>query len=315
MEKKSYQYLFGPVPSRRVGISLGVDLVPHKTCSLNCVYCECGSTTHLTMERKEYIPTKAVILELIHFLNSEPKLDYITFSGSGEPTLHSRIGEIIRFLKINFPSYKIALLTNGTLFYQSDLREEVKTIDLILPSLDAASDYVFRKLNRPIQKLNLQTIIKGLVELRSVFSGELWLEIFIVRGLNDIDAEINLIRDAIHRIKPDRVQLNTLDRPGTEDWVQYASKDVLEKIAHKLNWQTEIIADFQKREEIGSYNTDVENAIVQTIKRRPCTVEDLSSTLGLHSNEINKYIETLLERKQISSEIMERGLFFSLLNK
>ena len=157
-----YNYLFGPVPSRRLGISLGVDLVPHKTCSLNCIYCECGRTTNLTIERKAYVPTETVLAELKTFLEPKPKLDYITFSGAGEPTLHSGIGEIVKFLKTNFPNYKIALLTNGTLFYQPELIKEVKSIDLILPSLDAASDLVFRKLNRPFPKLHIETMIEEL---------------------------------------------------------------------------------------------------------------------------------------------------------
>lgn len=310
--KHNYKYLFGPVPSRRLGISLGVDLVPHKTCSLNCVYCEAGRTTELTLERKEYMPTKAVIDELNQFLNPQPKLDYITFSGAGEPTLHSGIGEVLRFLKNNYPRYKIALLTNGTLFYDPQLREQVKAVDLILPSLDAASDAVFKKINRPASQLKIQRIIDGLVEFRKIFKGVIWLEVFIVPGLNDTDSEIELLRQAIHRIKPDQVQLNTLDRPGTDDWVQPADKTGLQKIAEKLDRKTEIIAKFKKREELASYLADTENAILQTIKRRPCTIKDLSAALGLHQNEINKYIEALLQREQILAERMERGVFFKL---
>lgn len=314
MTKNEYKYLFGPVPSRRLGISLGVDLVPPKTCSLNCIYCECGSTTDLTTQRKEYVPTKLVITELTHFLNTRPELDYITFSGAGEPTLHSGIGKIIKYLKDHFPAYQIALLTNGTLFYQPDLIEEVKAIDLILPSLDAASDQIFRKLNRPAHNLKIQTIIDGLVELRSKYSGQIWLEIFIVQGLNDSDAEIDLLKNAVHRIKPDKVQLNTLDRPGTEHWVTPTNQLVLQKIAQRLDWKVEIIATFQERETISSYNTNIENAIIQTIKRRPCTVSDLASALGLHFNEINKYVETLLRQKKIKSVRMARGLFFKWIN-
>lgn len=156
MSNYKYKYLFGPVPSRRLGISLGVDLVLHKTCSLNCIYCECGRTTNLTVQRNEYVPTEIVLSELNHFLASNPKLDYITFSGSGEPTLHSGIGEIVNYLKNNFPSYKIALLTNGTLFNQSKIRQEVKSIDLILPSLDAVSDKVFQKINQPFRELSIK---------------------------------------------------------------------------------------------------------------------------------------------------------------
>ena len=310
-----YKYLFGPVPSRRLGISLGVDLVPYKTCSLNCIYCECGRTTNLTIKRKEYVPSDTVLAELKTFLEPAPKLDYITFSGSGEPTLHSGIGEIVKFLKTNFPDYKIALLTNGTLFCHPELIEEVSQIDLILPSLDAASDLIFKKLNRPFHELKIEKVIDRLIQLQKHFTGQIWLEVFIVPGLNDTEEEINRLKSAIQRINPDRVQLNTLDRPGTVSWVKPGTKDSLEKIAHQLGSKAEIIVNFQKREQIASYNADVESSILQTIKRRPCTVEDLSSTLGLHQNEINKYIETLLNRNLIRSEALERGVFFKSVKK
>ncbi len=302
------------MPSRRLGISLGVDLVPHKTCSLNCVYCECGRTTNLTVQRKEYVPTKTVLSELKHFLTSNPKLDYITFSGSGEPTLHSGIGEIVSYLKNNHPSYKIALLTNGTLFNQPKIRQEVKGIDLILPSLDGVSDKVFRKINQPFQELSIKNIIEGLAKLRTEFSGTMWLEIFIVPGLNDTEEEVKLLRQAVHSIKPDQVQLNTLDRPGTANWVKAVTKDELKKIAAQLDWETIIIANFQKREQIASYNADTESLILQTLKRRPCTTDDLSAVLGLHPNELNKYIEALLKREKIRSVFMNRGTFFRLVD-
>lgn len=312
MANHQYKYLFGPVPSRRLGISLGVDLVPHKTCSLNCIYCECGRTTNLTIDRKEHVPTEIVLAELKTFLAPKPKLDYITFSGSGEPTLHSGIGQIATFIKENFSGYKIALLSNGTLFYQPGLIEEVQNIDLILPSLDAASDLVFKKLNRPFHDLKIEKVIDGLVQLRKNFTGQIWLEVFIVPGLNDTDDEIAQLKSTIGRIHPDRVQLNTLDRPGTVAWVKPATKNSLEMIAKKLNRKTEIIANFQKREQVASYSADVESSILQTIKRRPSTVDDLSTTLGLHHNEINKYIETLLNRNLIHSEVLERGIFFRI---
>lgn len=312
MSNSKYQYLFGPVPSRRLGISLGVDLVPHKTCSLNCIYCECGKTTNLTMERKEYVPTKKVISELNQFLSTNPKLDYITFSGAGEPTLHSGIGSIVSFLKETFPFYKIALLTNGTLFHQQNLIDEVKSVDLLLPSLDAASNLSFRKINRPVKDLNIESIIEGLSELRAQFTGQIWLEIFIVSGLNDSEDEIDQLKKAIGRIKPDKIQLNTLDRPGTVDWIKPVSKEILEHIASKLDWQTEIIANFQTREQIASYNNNIEDTILQTVRRRPCTVEDLSSVLGLHQNEVNKYINAMLQSKKIKQLKMKRGLFLGI---
>lgn len=123
-----YTYLFGPVPSRRLGISLGVDLVPHKTCSLDCIYCECGETTNLTIKRREYVPLDDVLEELEKYFQNHPDPDYITFSGSGEPCLHSRIGEVLHFIRNKKPGVAIAVLTNGTLFNQKDVRTALHSI-------------------------------------------------------------------------------------------------------------------------------------------------------------------------------------------
>jgi len=170
-------------------------------------------------------------------------------------------------------------------------------------------------LNRPFHELKIDKIIDGLIQLRKKYTGQLWLEVFIVPGLNDTEDEIQQLKSVIQRINPDRVQLNTLDRPGAVAWVKPATKDSLEKIAHQLGSKAEIIANFQQREEVASYNADVESTILETVKRRPCTVEDLSSILGLHQNEINKYIETLLNRNLIRSEVLERGVFFKSIKK
>lgn len=306
-----YKHLFGPVPSRRLGVSLGIDLIPFKTCTLNCVYCECGRTTNLTVERKEYAPTDEVIDELGEHLKSRPDLDFITFSGSGEPTLHSRIGEIINFLKQNYPQYKVAVLTNGSLFHLGELRGEVKNADLIMPSLDAASENVFKKINRPHGSLSCQKIISGLAELRREYPRKIWLETFIVPGLNDTKSELQLLKEAIQKINPDKVQLNTLDRPGTESWVVHAKKEELEEISSYLG-NAEITTKFASRRKIVSFSRDIEENILSTLKRRPCTAEDLSQVLGLHLNEITKYLQALLEIGKIETEKQERGIFFKI---
>ncbi|MDZ7318126.1 MAG: radical SAM protein [candidate division KSB1 bacterium] len=306
----NYCYLFGPVPSRRLGRSLGVDLVPHKTCSLNCIYCECGRTTDLTLQRAEYVPLKQVISELTDFLASEPVLDYITFSGAGEPTLHSGLGMVVDFLKTNFPAYPIALLTNGTLFYQAELRTEVAPIDLILPSLDAADDETFRKLNRPHPELSVSQIILGLKELKQIQRGNMWLEIFIVPGINDHDEHLDHLKQAVHEIKPDLVQLNSLDRPGTEKWVKQATYEHLQAIAQRLDWPTEIIAKIPKSAAGGLRQDDPTMSILALIRRRPCTIEDLSQMSGIKPLEIQKYLAVLMETGQIHARKMPRGLFY-----
>ncbi|TET67406.1 MAG: radical SAM protein [Candidatus Zixiibacteriota bacterium] len=304
-----YKYLYGPVPSRRLGFSLGVDLVPFKTCSLDCVYCQLGRTTNLTIDRKEYSPTAEIIDELNQYLKSSPSLDFITFSGSGEPTLHSRLGEMIGLVKENYPQYKVAVLTNGTLFCRGEVREEVKRADLLVPSLDAVSEPVFKRLNGPHHGLNLEEIISGLIQLRNEFEGEIWLEVFIVPNLNDSETELQVLKEAIERINPDKVQLNTLDRPGAESWVVAARKERLEKIASYLP-RAEVIAKFPSEKKTGAYSKDIEASIVSTLKRRPCTALDLSRILNLHLNEVNKYLHALLEEEKVKREEGERGLFF-----
>jgi wyosine [tRNA(Phe)-imidazoG37] synthetase (radical SAM superfamily) len=306
----SFQYLFGPVPSRRLGRSLGVDLVQHKTCSFNCVYCECGKTTMLTNKRAEYVPTGEVIAEITQFLSASPQLDYVTFSGAGEPTLHIGLGKIVKFIKSNFSAYQIALLTNGSLFYKKSLREEVVNIDLILPSLDAADEGIFHQINRPHNDLEVKKIISGLAELKKIQKGQMWLEIFIIPELNDSSDHIEKLKDAIHQIEPDLVQLNSLDRPGTENWVAGATQELLEKIAAKLEWRTEIIAKFPARKESKAYHENIETVILEMIKRRPCTLEDLCQMAGLHVNEVNKYLDVLMKTGQVKARQMERGLFY-----
>lgn len=308
-----YNHLFGPVPSRRLGVSLGVDLVPLKTCTLNCVYCECGETTNLTTARKEYVPVQAVIDELEHYLSTKPRLDYITFSGSGEPTLHSGIDRIIDFLKSEYHQYKISLLTNGTLFTESFVRSAVREIDLIIPSLDAASEKTFQQINRPHANIHCSDIIDGLIKLRHEFSGKITLEIFIVPGLNDNPEELALLKEAVKKISPDRVQIGTLDRPGTEDWVEAAEITKLREIAAYIG-NTEIIGDFRPRHTISSFQDSYSRQILQTLHRRPCTVSDLQQVLNLRPVEIQKYINHLLLNGKIEAEQKKRGIFLKIKN-
>jgi wyosine [tRNA(Phe)-imidazoG37] synthetase (radical SAM superfamily) len=311
-----YKYLFGPVPSRRLGMSLGVDLVPKKVCSLDCVYCEVGKTTKLTIERKEYVKYDKIIEELTHYFKNNPDPDYITFSGSGEPTLNIIIGEILRFIKQNKPNIPVAVLTNGTLFYKKNVRDEILNANVVLPSLDAATEDVFKTINRPAKDLNFDKYIKGLINFRKEFKGKIWLEIFILPGYNDTEKELTEIKNTILKIKPDLVQLNTLDRPGTIPDLHRATRDELQRIVDFLNLDNvEIIAASPERKNIQSYRNDIETAIIETIERRPCTLDDLTKMLGLHVSEINKYLDVLEVDKKIETVKQERGFFYQKKNK
>lgn len=306
-----YKYLFGPVPSRRLGMSLGVDLVPKKVCSLNCVYCEVGSTTKLTTKRMEYIPYKKIVEELNNYFSYNPYPDYITFSGYGEPTLNSALGKIIEFIKKKHLDIPVSVLTNGTLFSSPEVRRELYQSDLVLPSLDAATQQAFEKINMPAPGIRIEDYIQGLVDFRQEFAGKIWLEIFILPGYNDSNEELTELKKAILKIHPDRVQLNTLDRPGTVEGLRGASAEELNKIIE--HWQmdnVEIIAKVQERKNVASYRKDIESAILGTIARRPCTSDDLAQILGTHVNEINKYLETLESEKKIKHVRQERGIFY-----
>jgi wyosine [tRNA(Phe)-imidazoG37] synthetase (radical SAM superfamily) len=270
-----------------------------------------GKTTKLTTERMEYIKYEKVTGELTHFLNINPKIDYITFSGSGEPTLNIRIGDVLNFIKDNYPNIKTAVLTNGTLLSEKQVRDELLRADVILPSLDAAGEDAFNKINRPHPDLSLQKYIQGLIDLRKEYKGEIWLEVLFLKGYNDSAEELTRLKDAITKINPDKIQLNTLDRPGTLDDLQPLTNAEMQNIAEFFdNLNTEIIASQKERTAIESYSGNIESAILETISRRPCTLDDLHKLLGIHVNEINKYLGTLERNGKIACQKLERGVFY-----
>lgn len=306
-----YQYLFGPVPSRRLGLSLGVDLVPRKVCSLDCVYCEVGKTTRLTLERREYVPFAALTAELEDYFANQADPDYFTFSGSGEPTLNSCLGAVIAFIKRHKPHIPVAVLTNGTLLFDPGVRSELGHADLVLPSLDAATEEAFRHINRPPADLTLERYLQGLIAFGREFTGTLRLEVFILPGYNDSTADIAALRRIIPRIAPDSVQLNTLDRPGTESALRGATIGELRRIKQDLGLDNvEIIAAGARRKNVRSYNENAEQAILATISRRPCTLDDLVQMLGMHRSEINKYLDVLDAENRIETVEQERGVFY-----
>lgn len=308
-----YQHLFGPVPSRRLGMSLGVDLIPHKICSLNCVYCECGGTTKLTGERKEYVPVNEVYDELKNYFENHPDPDYVTFSGAGEPSLHSHLGEVIAFLKNLRPKLPLAVLSNGTLFGDPDVRRELMLADLVLPSLDAATEGALRRINRPLRSIRPKDYIGGLISFRTEFTGEIWLEILILPGYNDDPENLKALKDALIRIRPHRIQLNTLDRPGAVGGLWPATHEHLEEIASYFDLeQVEIIAPPEELNKVKSHRTDLEAVILETLSRRPCTREDLEKILALPVQEINQHLSVLTQAGKIETNLQERGEFYQL---
>lgn len=316
----NYKHLFGPVISRRLGISLGVDVVPFKYCSMNCVYCEVGGTTHLLNEAEELVNLDEVIKELDNYIANDPKLDYITFSGAGEPLLYSKIGELISYIKEKYPQYKLALITNSTHINRADIQTELLKLDMIMPSLDAVDQDIFEAVNRPHASILVKDIIKNLINFNQHFPGEMWLEIFFVPELNDFPEELTRMRDVIKEIKPERVQLNALDRPGTEPWVVQEDREKLEAIKafFEADLPAEILVEIIKKVDKQLYDEnplslEVEEKIISTIRRRPCTSQDMSQMLNVHINAINKVLHKLIEEKRIEGVHQERGIFYKLI--
>ena len=306
-EKK---YFYGPVPSRRLGLSYGVDIVPFKVCTLDCIYCQLGKSTDLTIERSNYGPIEPILAELEETLSKGLKTEFITIAGSGEPTLNLQLGKLIEGIK-NITDIPVAILTNGTLFYKEDVRVDCAKADVVIPSLDAGDAETFQKINRPHRDINIENLISGLSEFRDEFSGQIWLEVFFVESLNTKSDQIVKIRNAIDRIRPDKVQLNTAVRPTAEPSLKRLDIKTLRTIAAQLGPQSEIIADFSTLHHV-KYSENKADNVLSILKRRPCSLDDISSGLGIDGNETMKYISDLQQQGLIHSKQKDGTIFFKV---
>lgn len=305
------KYIFGPVPSRRLGMSLGVDIVPFKTCTLDCIYCQLGVTTRKIVDRESFVPQDEVLAELKKFLDeNSSRIDFITFSGSGEPTLNSQLGEMINSTK-TFTNVPIAVITNGSLLYKEDVRSDLSNANLVVPSLDAMTDETLKKVNRHNEHLTARLLIDGLRAFTQEFKGTIWLEIMLVKGINDDLNELEQMADFIKTIRVDKIQLNTVIRPPAESFAYPITTDEMQKIASLFDDRVEIIADFDKVIAHKDQSAeDTENQILALIHRRPCTVDDISSSLGLHRNEIIKHLDHLLQRGSAKQTRRENKIYW-----
>lgn len=312
---KGKRYLYGPVPSRRLGQSCGIDIVPFKVCTLDCVYCQLGRTTEKTLERKEYVPVEPVLAELRERLEQGLEADFITIGGSGEPTLNSRLDELIDGIK-KMTDIPVVILTNSTLLTEKDVRADCAKADVVLPSLDAGDEQSFQKINRPHADISIEKLISGLCAFRNEFAGVIWLEVFLVDGMNTDAGQIGKIKDAIERIGPDKIQLNTAVRPTAEASIKRVAAEKLGAIAEELGDKCEVVSascaanvpSYVK----GDTRYDIRNTVLSILKRRPCSLKDICSALGLHSNEALKYISHLQQEGVIASEEKDGTIFFKV---
>ena len=300
------EHIFGPVPSRRLGRSLGVDLVPLKTCTYDCIYCQLGRTTNKTMHRKEWVPIDSVIEQLKDKLDYKP--DYITLSGSGEPILFSRLEELISRIK-GITNIPVAVLTNGSLLWMPQVRKALKPADLVVPSLDAGCNHIFQYVNRPHSDISFSRMLEGLVKFRNEYDGKYWLEVFLFAGVTTTEIEIKRLKTCINSIYPDKVQVNTVTRPPTENFAEPVQQKQLNNLAAQLYENAEVIADYKsvhKQQDFSARRQD----ILTLLKRRPCSIEDIAAGLGFHRNEVVKYIEELSSEGKIKSKPHNQQLYY-----
>jgi len=303
------KYTYGPVPSRRLGLSLGVDLVPKKICTYDCIYCQIGSPTLQTVERKEYVSARFILRDVEQSLREwGEKIDYIAISGSGEPTLNTAIGEVIQGIK-KLTTIPVAVITNSSLLHLKEVRQALRAADVVMPSLDAVTPSVFQTVNRPLPSLKIDQIIQGLAAFRQEYKGQIWLEILLCRGVNDAGEEIGRIREAIRIIRPDKVQLNTVVRPGVEDYAAALPPDRMEQIKNALGADVEIIAEFEgDRHRMPPER--IEERVIRIIQRRPETPEELAKALGLHDLEIVKILDKLAKEGKVTYRVFNQRVYY-----
>ena len=290
-------YVFGPVPSRRLGRSLGVDVVPFKTCTYDCIYCQLGRTTCKTIERKEWVPLENVLDEVKAKLTTRP--DYITLSGSGEPTLFSRLGDLIDGIK-KMTDTPVALLTNGSLLWQPEVLQSIRDVDLLIPSLDAGDETMYRSVNCPHEALSFNQLIDGLVASRGVCHGEYWLEVFLLAGGTGTEAEVKKMAEYASLIKPDRIQINTVTRPPAESFAAGVSRKRLDELSRLFDPPAEVVADYHHVHEQTQFSVSREE-ILDLLQRRPCSIDGIAQGLGMHPNEVVKYVEALQAEKLLET--------------
>ena len=300
MGEEHLRHVYGPVPSRRLGLSLGVDVVPLKTCTLDCLYCQLGPTHRPTVERRPHVPVEEALGEVAAALRERPTPDFVTVSGSGEPTLHRGLGDLIDGLR-GLTRIPIAVITNGTLLWLPEVRAACAKADLVLPSLDAGDPETFRRVNRPHREVTFEKLLSGLKALRAEYQGQIWLEVFIVRGITDNEEAVRHIARLTAEVRPDRVQLNTAVRPPAQSDLRPVAAERMAVLASLFDPPAEVVADYRgphaKAHGAGA------QVVLEMLTRRPATVEDLSAGLGLRPDEVVRLVEELQRIGAVTREV------------
>ena len=301
------KYVFGPVPSRRLGLSLGVDLIPSKTCSFDCLYCEVGRTTELTLTPLNHAPYAEVVREVKERLQT-CRPDVITIAGSGEPTLYADLEKVIGGIK-EITEIDVALLTNGSLFWREEIVRRVLHVDIILPTLSSAFEDTFRKIHRPPAELLLEKVIDGLKKLRAMYPGRIFLETIFLAGMNDTDEEIAALKSVIEAINPDKIQLNTVVRPPADIRAKCLDMKRLKEIKNFFGPKAEIVAGAPVGREKKGWESAAED-FLEMVRRRPLTAADMARLSNMGLQDAQSVIKGLLMKGMIQKREHSGEIFY-----
>jgi wyosine [tRNA(Phe)-imidazoG37] synthetase (radical SAM superfamily) len=297
--------VFGPVPSRRLGRSLGIDPVPLKTCNWNCVYCQLGRSVPLTNERKDYLPPGEIVDEVREVLqiHQEGEIDWVTFLASGEPTLHARLGRMIREVKA-ITQIPVAVITNGALLYRPDVQEDLMAADAVLPSLDAGTAALYRAINRPYPECTFDRLVNGLLEFRRAYQGKIWVEVMLVKGLNDREEALRDLARLFHKLQPDQVHLTTPVRPPAEPWVEPPDEQGMQRARSFLREWVQPEGPGAGLAKLSGIES-LPDALVAVVSRHPMTEAELLRLLPDRSREeVHRALSQLLQSGRL--QVVER---------
>ncbi|NLT38461.1 MAG: radical SAM protein [Methanomassiliicoccus sp.] len=302
--------VFGPVPSRRFGSSLGVNPVPFKTCNYSCVYCQLGSSTSLRTERREYYPTSQVVEEIRAALEAiNGQVDFVTFMGEGEPTLASNLGDMMRGVS-EFWEGGISLITNGSLFSRPEVRVDAMAFDVISPTVSAGDEVTFRRLHRPHRKFTFSRTLEGLVDLRRTFQGEIWAEVMLVRGINDSQQSLDNIRDAIRLIGADRTYITVPTRPPADGRISAPEPEVLRRALDSLPGAVDMTGP-----EAGTFEArsgDPIDHLLAIVANHPLREDQVVGILSSRYSErdVADVVKMLVDEKKLERKQYGRTFFY-----
>jgi wyosine [tRNA(Phe)-imidazoG37] synthetase (radical SAM superfamily) len=294
--------IFGPVPSRRLGRSLGIDVIPAKTCSYDCLYCESGRTTHLSLERQVFVSPDQVIRDLEGFFAGHPEgAEVLTLSSAGEPTLYAPLGELLAMIKKRFPQLPLVVLTNGSLLWDPAVRKDLSAADRVIPSLDAVSPEVFRRINRPCRGLAIQQLLEGLYAFRREYRGQLHLEILLVSQCNDTPDELRKLASVVQKLNPDHVELNTVARPPAFPGVAGLTEEAMQAACSYFPpSRTRVIGSYRARSE-SQPEAHLEQRILELVERRPCTLLEMADSLGVSATDVQLALKSLMKSNALKT--------------